>query len=120
MINKTRSICKSLVPGKNSWNKKIGLPSNVLKGASRNPKHGKKKGGIKVNTVPKTEQEVPYNIHFILATTHDHVMLAKLKLASEAFMYYIDLCMFCENPEKAWLKIIDQSNLSPPEPLLFD
>jgi hypothetical protein len=38
----------------------------------------------------------------------------------QTLMYYIDLYMFCENPEKAWLKIINQSNLSPPEPSLFD
>ena len=38
----------------------------------------------------------------------------------QTLMYYIDLYMFCEDPEKAWLKIINHSNLSPPEPTLFD
>jgi hypothetical protein len=78
----------------------ITLFSNVLKGAGRNPKHGKKKGGIKVHTVLKAEQGVPYNIHFTSAATHDHVMLSKLKLTSGAFIAmdraYIDYKAFQE------------------------
>lgn len=78
----------------------ITLFSNVLKGAGRNPKHGKKKGGIKVHTVLKAEEGVPYNIHFTSAATHDHVMLTKLKLTSGAFIAmdraYIDYKVFQE------------------------
>ena len=42
----------------------ITLFSNVLKGAGRNPKLGKKKGGIKVHTVLKADEGIPYSIHF--------------------------------------------------------
>jgi len=38
----------------------------------------------------------------------------------QTLMYYIDLYLFCENPEKTWLRIINQFNISPPEPTLFD
>lgn len=76
----------------------ITLFSNVLKGVGRNPKHGKKKGGIKVHTVLKAEQGVPYSIHFTSAATHEHVMLSKLKLTNGAFLAidraYIDYKVF--------------------------
>ncbi len=78
----------------------ITLFSNVLKGAGRNPKQGKKKGGIKVHTVLKAEEGVPYSIHFTSAATHDHVMLSKLKLTNGAFLAmdraYIDYKVFQE------------------------
>ncbi|MEG2036249.1 MAG: transposase, partial [Mucinivorans sp.] len=38
----------------------------------------------------------------------------------QTLMYYIDIYRFCENPENAWMEIIAQRNLSPPEPTLFD
>lgn len=38
----------------------ITLFSDILKGAGRNPKHGKKKGGIKAHTVTKYDESVPY------------------------------------------------------------
>lgn len=78
----------------------ITLFSNVLKGAGRNPKHGKKKGGIKVHTVLKADEGVPYNIHFTSAATHDHIMLNKLKLTNGTFIAmdraYIDYKVFQE------------------------
>lgn len=78
----------------------ITLFSNILKGVGRNPKHGKKKGGIKVHTVLKAEEGVPYSIHFTSAATHDHVMLSKLKLTNGAFLAidraYIDYKVFQE------------------------
>lgn len=76
----------------------ISLFSNVLKGAGRNPKHGKKKGGIKVHTLIRGEEGVPYDIHFSSAATHDHVLLRKLKLTDGAFVAmdraYIDYRVF--------------------------
>ena len=76
----------------------ISLFSNVLKGVGRNPKQGKKKGGIKVHTVIRADQGLPYSIHFTSAATHDHVMLAKLKLSNGAFLAmdraYIDYKVF--------------------------
>lgn len=78
----------------------ISLFSNVLKGVGRNPKHGKKKGGIKVHTVLKADQGVPHTIHFTSAATHDHVMLKKLKLSSGSFIAmdraYVDYQVFEE------------------------
>ncbi len=41
-------------------------------------------------------------------------------MVRQTLMYYIDLYRFCENPEKAWREIINQSNSSPPEPSLFE
>jgi len=82
----------------------ITLFSDVLKGAGRNPKHGKKKGGIKVHSVLKADESVPYSIHFTSAATHDHVMLKKLELSAGMFLAmdraYIDyriLQQFTEN-----------------------
>ena len=76
----------------------ISLFSNVLKGAGRNPKKGKKKGGIKVHTVLKAQEGIPHSIHFTSAATHDHVMLSKLKLSQGVFIAmdraYIDYRVF--------------------------
>lgn len=76
----------------------ISLFSNVLKGVGRNPKHGKKKGGIKVHTVLRANEGVPYSIHYTSAATHDHVMLKKLELSNGAFLAmdraYIDYKFF--------------------------
>jgi hypothetical protein len=76
----------------------ISLFSNVLKGVGRNPNHGKKKGGIKVHTVIRADEGLPYSIHFTSAATHDHVMLSKLKLSNGAFLAmdraYIDYKVF--------------------------
>jgi hypothetical protein len=76
----------------------ITLFSDVLKGAGRNPKHGKKKGGIKVHSVLKADEGVPYSIHFTSAATHDHVMLKKLELSAGMFLAmdraYIDYRIF--------------------------
>lgn len=76
----------------------ISLFSNVLKGVGRNPIQGKKKGGIKVHTVIRAEEGLPYNVHFTSAATHDHVMLNKLKLSNGAFLAmdraYIDYAVF--------------------------
>lgn len=41
-------------------------------------------------------------------------------MIQQTLMYYIEPYQFCENPEKAWLHIIAQRSLSPPEPTLFD
>lgn len=76
----------------------ISLFSSILKGVGRNPKYGKKKGGIKVHTVLKADEGVPHSIHFTSAATHDHVMLKKLNLSNGAFIAmdraYIDYRVF--------------------------
>lgn len=64
----------------------ITLFSNILKSAGRIPKSGKKKGGIKVHTLLKATEGVPYAIKFTSAATHDHVMLDKLTLSQGVFI----------------------------------
>lgn len=54
----------------------ITLFSNlILKGVGRNPKRGKKKGGIKVHTVIHANEGIPSDIRFPSAVTHDSFML---------------------------------------------
>lgn len=54
----------------------ISLFSHLLfKGVGRNPKTGKKKGGIKVHTVIHANEGVPSDIRFTSAATNDSFML---------------------------------------------
>ena len=54
----------------------ISLFSNlVFKGVGRNPKTGKKKGGMKVHTCIHGNEGVPCDVEFTSAATHDHFML---------------------------------------------
>ena len=55
----------------------ITLFSNLIfKGAGRNPKSGKKKGGIKVHKVIRVLEGVASQVKFTSAATHDSFMLA--------------------------------------------
>lgn len=54
----------------------ISLFSNLIfKGVGRNPKIGKKKGGIKVHTIIHANEGVPSDIRFTSAATHDSFMM---------------------------------------------
>lgn len=54
----------------------ISLFSNlVFKGVGRNPKFGKKKGGLKCHSVIHANEGVPCDVSFTSAATHDHFML---------------------------------------------
>jgi len=64
----------------------ISLFSNILKGVGRNPKHGKKKGGIKAHTVIKATENVPHLVRFTSAATHDHFLLKELNLMTGSFI----------------------------------
>jgi IS4 transposase len=64
----------------------ITLFSNILKGAGRHPKHGKKKGGIKCHTVLKAIEQVPCLVRFTAAAVHDHFMLKILNLPMGSFV----------------------------------
>jgi hypothetical protein len=57
----------------------ISLFKDILGCVGRNPKSGKRKGGIKVHTVVNADEIVPELIWFSVATTHDHNFLEKLK-----------------------------------------
>ena len=59
----------------------ISLFSNLLfKGVGRNPKRGKKKGGLKVHTIINANEGVPCDVQFTSAATHDHFLLCPSKL----------------------------------------
>ena len=59
----------------------ISLFSNlVFKGVGRNPKTGKKKGGMKAHTCIHGNEGVPCDVEFTSAATHDHFMLCPGKL----------------------------------------
>jgi len=67
----------------------ISLFKDILEGVGRNPKTGKKKGGIKVHTVVNADEIVPELVWFSEATTHDHNFLEKLK-CHENTIYVFD------------------------------
>ena len=58
----------------------ISLFKEILKGVGRNPKEGKKKGGIKAHTVIKADENVPCLIRFSAAACHDHTLLSEINL----------------------------------------
>jgi len=53
----------------------ITLFKDILKGVGRNPKEGKKKGGIKAHTIIKASENVPCLIRYSEAARHDHMFL---------------------------------------------
>lgn len=57
----------------------ISLFKDILSCVGRNPRNGKRKGGIKVHTVIHADEIVPELIWFSAATAHDHNFLEKLK-----------------------------------------
>jgi hypothetical protein len=57
----------------------ISLFKDIMGCVGRNPKSGKRKGGIKVHTVVNADEIVPSLVWFSEAKTHDHKFLEKLK-----------------------------------------
>lgn len=57
----------------------ISLFKDIMGCVGRNPKSGKRKGGIKVHTVVNADEIVPSLVWFSEAKTHDHNFLEKLK-----------------------------------------
>ena len=53
----------------------ISLFKDILKGVGRNPKNGKKKGGINAHTLIKADENVPCLIRYSEAARHDHMFL---------------------------------------------
>lgn len=64
----------------------ITLFSTILKGAGRNPKHGKKKGGIKAHCVIRYDEWAPHFVNFTSAATHDIRTLKGLQLPAGSFI----------------------------------
>jgi len=56
----------------------ISLFKAILKGVGRNPKTGKKKGGIKAHTIIKASENVPFLIRYSEAIRHDHLFLKEV------------------------------------------
>jgi hypothetical protein len=66
----------------------ISLFKDILKCVGRNPKNGKKKGGIKVHTVINVDETVPKMVWFTSAAKHDHYLLEKLKMDSNTIYVF--------------------------------
>jgi len=56
----------------------ISLFKDILRGVGRNPKQGKKKGGIKAHTIIKSSENVPCLIRYSEAVRHDHMFLKEV------------------------------------------
>lgn len=61
----------------------ITLFTDILKGAGRKSKSGKKKGGIKVHTLMYYKEHTPCKIQFTSAATHDSKFLKELSLEKD-------------------------------------
>jgi transposase len=59
----------------------ITLFKEILKGCGRNPKEGKKKGGIKAHTIINLDDNMPCFVRYTEAARHDHVLLKDVKLS---------------------------------------
>jgi len=57
----------------------ITLFKDILKGVGRNPKEGKKKGGIKAHTIIRASENVPCLIRYSEAAKHDHMFLQEVE-----------------------------------------
>jgi len=53
----------------------LSLFKDILKGVGRNPKQGRKKGGIKAHTIIKASENVPCLVRYSEAARHDHKFL---------------------------------------------
>lgn len=67
----------------------ISLFKDIMGCVGRNPKNGKRKGGIKVHTVVNADEMVPSLVWFSEAKTHDHNFLEKLE-CDENTIYVFD------------------------------
>lgn len=56
----------------------ISLFKDILKGVGRNPKEGRKKGGIKAHTIIKASENVPCLVRYSEAARHDHTFLKEV------------------------------------------
>jgi hypothetical protein len=83
----------------------ISLFKDILKGVGRNPKEGRKKGGIKAHTIIKASENVPCLVRYSEAVRHDHTFLKEvLTLAPGSIITfdkgYVDYAQYQEFTEK--------------------
>lgn len=64
------------------------LFKQILKGAGRNPKQGKKKGGIKAHTIIKYDENIPCLVRYTSSATHDHVLLKAVSLPAGSYIVF--------------------------------
>lgn len=81
----------------------ITLFKEILKGVGRNPKQGKKKGGIKAHTIIKADENVPCLIRYSAAALHDHTLLSEVNLPEGSIITfdkgYVDYARYQEFSE---------------------
>jgi len=81
----------------------ITLFKEILKGVGRNPKEGKRKGGIKAHTVIKADENVPCLIRFSASARHDHTLLSEVNLPKGSIITfdkaYVDYARYQEFSE---------------------
>lgn len=68
----------------------MSLFKDILKGVGRNPKEGKKKGGIKAHTIIKASENVPCLIRYSEAARHDHMFLKEVLNLAEGSIITFD------------------------------
>jgi len=66
----------------------ITLFKEILKGCGRQPKEGKKKGGIKAHTIIDLNNNMPCLIRYSEAAKHDHVLLSEVHLEKGSFITF--------------------------------
>ena len=68
----------------------ITLFKDILRGVGRNPKEGKKKGGIKAHTIIKASENVPCLIRYSEAVRHDHMFLKEVNTLAKGSIITFD------------------------------
>lgn len=99
----------------------MSLFKEILKGVGRNPKDGKKKGGIKSHTIIKASENVPCLIRYSEAA---QLTLVKSRLKRNwlfsnmvsvvrlQLMNYINIYSFLEDTEGSWRRIIKENQMN--------
>jgi len=66
----------------------ITLFKSILKGCGRNPKEGRKKGGIKAHTIINLDDNMPCFVRYTEAVRHDHVLLSEVNLPEGSIIVF--------------------------------
>ena len=66
----------------------ISLFKEILKNAGRTPANGKRKGGMKVHTMIRADQDVPCLVKMTAAASHDVSFIKNLKLAQGSIIVF--------------------------------